>query len=170
MKGYIHVYTGDGKGKTTAALGLSLRAICAGKSVYFGQFMKGMDYSELKAVDYLPNLNIKQFGSTRFILNSATAEDIELAAAGLSEISKVLSSGDYDVVVLDELNVALFYKLFTLEEVVEVIKNRHKKVEVIITGRKADPAIIDLADLVTEMKEVKHYYNEGVMARKGIES
>lgn len=170
MKGYIHVYTGDGKGKTTAALGLSLRAVCAGKSVYFGQFMKGMDYSELKAVDYLPNLTIKQFGNTRFILNTATEEDIRLATAGLSEISKVLASGDYDIVVLDELNVALFYELFSLEEVLEVINNRHKKVEVIITGRKAAPEIIDLADLVTEMKEVKHYYNEGVMARKGIES
>lgn len=170
MKGYVHVYTGDGKGKTTAALGLSLRAVCAGKSVYFGQFMKGMDYSELKAATYLPNFTIKQFGNTRFILNTATEEDIKLAAAGLIEIAKVLASGDYDVVVLDELNVALFYKLFTLKEVLDVINNRDKKVEVIITGRKAPQEIIALADLVTEMKEVKHYYNEGVMARKGIES
>lgn len=169
-KGYIQIYTGNGKGKTTAALGLSLRAICAGKKVFFGQFVKGMDYSELKAVNYLPNFTMKQFGRDAFIFNNPKEEDIELAREGLKEVKEVLNSGEYDVVVLDELNIALYYKLFTVEEVIELLDNRNPEIEVIITGRNADERLIEKADLVTEMKEIKHYYKQGVMAREGIES
>lgn len=169
-KGYIHVYTGNGKGKTTAALGLSLRAICADKKVYFGQFMKGMNYSELKAVEYLPNLTINQFGNDKFIVGEASSEDKELAKAGLNQVEAILKSGDYDVVVLDELNIALYFKLFDLDEVIKVLEARDPKVEVIITGRNAPQKLIDMADLVSEMKEIKHYYQKGVQARKGIES
>lgn len=168
-KGYVQVYTGDGKGKTTAALGLSLRAVCAGKKVFFGQFVKGMKYSETKCVDYLEGIEIKQFGKDCFIYNDPTKEDIRLAKEGLEEIKGILKEGKYDIVVLDELNIALFYELFDLEEVIEAINNRAPHVEVVITGRYAPQGLIDMADLVTEMKEIKHYYTEGVQARTGIE-
>ena len=168
-KGYIQVYTGNGKGKTTAALGLSLRAVCAGKKVYFAQFIKGMKYSELNAEKYLPGFTMKQYGSECFIYNEPDAEDIRLGNEGLKECAGILSSGDYDVVVLDEINIALYYKLFTVEEVIEVLDNRAAGVEVILTGRYAHEKIIEKADLVTEMKEIKHYYETGVEARVGIE-
>ena len=169
-KGYIQIYTGNGKGKTTAALGLSIRSICSGKSVYFGQFVKGMKYSETKAVEYLPNFEIHQFGRNCFIYNKPTQEDIDVAKKGLEKCKKVLIEGRYDIVVLDELNIALYYKLFTIEETMEMLKNKAKNVEVIITGRYAPERLIELADLVTEMKEVKHYYQNGVEAREGIEN
>lgn len=168
-KGYIHIYTGNGKGKTTAALGLSLRAICAGKKVYIGQFIKGMEYSELKAVDYLPNLIIEQFGKDCFIYHEPTEEDIELAQEGLEKMAKILQEGAYDLVVLDEVNIGLYYKLFSLDQVIQALENRDPGVEVVLTGRYAPEELIELADLVTEMKEIKHYYQQGVEARKGIE-
>lgn len=168
-KGYIQVYTGNGKGKTTAALGLSLRAVCAGKKVFFGQFTKGMKYSELNAPKYLPNFTLEQFGRNAFIFGNPTKEDIEVAKKGLERVKKVLASDEYDVVVLDELNIAIFYKLFSVEEVIEILNKKAEKVEVIITGRYAHEKIMDRADLVTEMREIKHYYVQGVPARKGIE-
>jgi len=168
-KGYIQVYTGNGKGKTTAALGLSVRAVCAGKKVFFAQFVKGMKYSELELVKYLPGITIKQFGRDCFIYCQPTPEDIEAAAKGLKECEAVLASGEYDVVVLDEINIALYYKLFPLEKVLSMLDSRHEKTEVILTGRYAPQELIDKADLVTEMKEIKHYYTKGVPAREGIE-
>jgi cob(I)alamin adenosyltransferase len=168
-KGYVQVYTGNGKGKTTAALGLSLRALCAGKKVYFAQFVKGMEYSELNAVKLLPGFSMKQYGSDRFIIGEPEEEDIRLGKAGLKECSDVLTAGGYDVVVLDEINIALYYKLFTAEEVIEAIDGRAEGVEVILTGRYAHEKIMEKADLVTEMKEIKHYYEKGVEARIGIE-
>lgn len=167
--GYVHVYTGNGKGKTTAALGLSLRAVCAGKKVFFGQFVKGMDYSELDAQKYLEGFSIKQFGRGCFIYNNPVEDDIKAARAGLEECRKILASGEYDVVVLDEINIALYYKLFTVGEVIEMLNGRDPKTEVILTGRNAPDEIIEIADLVTEMKEIKHYYQKGVLARTGIE-
>lgn len=168
-KGYVQVYTGNGKGKTTAALGASIRAVCAGKKVFFGQFIKGMDYSELKCADFLPNLDIRQFGRDCFIEKEPTDEDIRCAREGLKEFSEILEDGSYDMVVMDELNIALFYKLFSLEEVLQIIKNKKENIEVIITGRYAPDELIEVADLVTEMREIKHYYKDGVEARKGIE-
>ena len=168
-KGYIHVYTGNGKGKTTAALGLSIRAVCAGKKVFFGQFNKGMEYSELECVKFVPNLIIQQFGRDCFIYNDPTEDDIKAARDGLEKLKDILKQGKYDLVVLDELNIALYYKLFSVEDAIEAILNRAPHVEVVITGRYAPKEIIDLADLVTEMKEIKHYYATGLQARKGIE-
>lgn len=168
-KGYVQVYTGNGKGKTTASLGLAVRAFLAGKKVFFGQFVKGMEYSELSLEEYLPGFKIHQFGRDCFIYNEPTAKDIEVAINGLEVFREVLKSGEYDLVVLDELNIALYYNLFSVEEAVEVIEGRAPHVEVIITGRYAPEEILNIADLITEMKEVKHYYNDGVMARKGIE-
>lgn len=168
-KGYVHVYTGNGKGKTTAALGLSVRAVCAGKKVFFGQFVKGLEYSELKCTEFIRNLEIEQFGRRCFIYEEPSEEDITAARRGLERMRDILKAGKYDVVVMDELNIALYFKLFTIEEAVGAIKSRASNVEVVITGRYAPGEIIDIADLVTEMKEVKHYYNSGIEARQGIE-
>jgi cob(I)alamin adenosyltransferase len=168
-KGYIQVYTGNGKGKTTAALGLSLRAVCSGKKVYFGQFLKGMNYSELDAGKYLPGFDLQQFGTDSFIYEKPSQEDIDAAREGLKRSEEVLASGEYDVVVLDEANLAVHYGLFTVEELISVLDRRYPNVEVVITGRYAHISLIEKANLVTEMLEVKHYYNEGVMAREGIE-
>lgn len=167
--GQIHIYTGNGKGKTTAALGLSLRAVCAGKKVFFGQFVKGMEYSELKAPEYLPGFEIQQFGRDCFIFNNPTEEDIAAARQGLDICRRVLLEGRHDLVVLDELNIALYYKLFPVEDAIELIKCKQEATELIITGRYAPQELLDLADLVTEMKEIKHYYRKDVAARKGIE-
>ncbi len=169
-KGYIHIYTGNGKGKTTAAFGLSLRAVCAGKKVYIGQFVKGMKYSEVKAEEYLPNLEIHQFGRSCFIDREPTDEDIKLAQDGFEKCKKIMSNGEYDLVVLDEINIALFFKLLKVEEVIKAINEKASNVELVLTGRYAPQELVDIADLVTEMKEIKHYYQKGVTARKGIES
>lgn len=168
-KGYVHVYTGNGKGKTTAALGLGLRAICAGKKVYFAQFVKGMDYSVLKVPSLLDNFTLKQYGRDSFIFNTPTEEDIKKAQQGLDEIKIILREGQFDVVVLDEINIALYYHLLNVNDVIDTISERKENVEVILTGRNAPQAIIEFADLVSEIKEVKHYYSKGVQARLGIE-
>ncbi|MBP5201324.1 cob(I)yrinic acid a,c-diamide adenosyltransferase [bacterium] len=168
-KGYVQVYTGNGKGKTTASFGLALRAAMAGKKVFIGQFVKGMPYSELKAPEYIRNIEIKQYGADCFIVKAPTEHDIKIARDGLHEMAEILKSGKYDVVIMDEANIALFYKLFSPEELIEAVRNRAEHVEVIITGRYAPQEIIDFADLVTEMKEIKHYYTKGVEARTGIE-
>lgn len=168
-KGYVQVYTGNGKGKTTAAFGLALRAVCAGKKVFIGQFVKGMQYSELKVVEYLPDLEIEQFGRGCFIYDQPAAEDIKLARKGLERCQAILKEGRYDVVILDEINIAMYFKLFSVEAVLDMLTNRARHTEVVITGRYAPEEIINAADLVTEMKEIKHYYTVGVEAREGIE-
>ena len=170
MKGYIQVYTGNGKGKTTAAFGLALRAVGSGKKVYFAQFVKGKIYSEIEAVQkFLPNITVKQYGLGCFIVKSPTENDTKAARKGLEEISDIIRSDQYDVIVLDEANIAFFYNLFSTEELIHVLQQKKEKTEIIITGRYAPPDIVEIADLVTEMQEVKHYYHEGVEARKGIE-
>ena len=169
-KGYIQLYTGNGKGKTTAALGQALRAAGAGFKVFIGQFVKGMHYSELDSLkDFSDRIVIKQFGRDCFIFNDPTHEDCCLALDGLKEIEAILHSGEYQMVILDEVNIATYYKLFAVDDLVRVLQNRPADVEIILTGRMADPRIIDMADLVTEMKEIKHYYQQGVQARAGIE-
>ncbi|MBO7126282.1 cob(I)yrinic acid a,c-diamide adenosyltransferase [bacterium] len=168
-KGYIQVYTGNGKGKTTAAFGLALRAAMAGKKVFIGQFVKGMPYSELKMPDFIKNIEIRQYGADCFIVKAPTEHDIKIAKDGLAEMSKILKEGRHDVVIMDEANIALFYKLFSVEELLEAVNSRAEGVEVVITGRYAPQELIDAADLVTEMKEIKHYYTKGVEARTGIE-
>lgn len=170
MCGHIHVYTGNGKGKTTAALGLALRAVGAGKKVFFAQFVKGKSYSEIEFVQkYIPGITIKQYGLGCFIVKDPTFQDIEAARKGLAEVSSIIKSGKYDVVVLDEANIATYYNLFSVEELIDTISNKKDEAEIIVTGRYAPDKLINIADLVTDMKEVKHYYNKGIEARKGIE-
>lgn len=170
MKGFIQVYTGNGKGKTTAAFGLSLRAAGAGKKVYFAQFVKGKSYSEIEAVHkYIPDITIKQYGLGCFIVKTPADEDIRAAREGLAGISNILESRQYDVVVLDEATIAIYYHLFSVDELLAVLQKKPEETEVIVTGRYAPSELIDFADLATEMKEVKHYYTKGVQARKGIE-
>ena len=171
MKGYVHVYTGDGKGKTTAAFGLALRAAGAGLKVYIAQFVKGMEYSELESIKrFSDQVQLKQYGRDCFIFNDPTEEDINCAKEGLAEVKEIVSSGEYQVVILDEANIATYYNLFTVDDLLDLIDNKPDDVELVITGRQADPRIIERADLVTEMKEIKHYYSKGIQARKGIES
>ncbi|ANQ53805.1 cobinamide adenolsyltransferase [Thermosipho sp. 1070] len=162
----MHVYTGNGKGKTTAAFGLALRAACAGKKVFVGQFVKGMEYSELKVPEYIPNITVEQFGRNCFIFNKPTKEDIDAAQNGFKRIKEIVN--EYDVVILDEINIAIYYNLISVDEVLKFLKEI-KDVEIVLTGRYAPKEFIDIADLVTEMREIKHYYKKGIKARKGIE-
>lgn len=169
-KGYIQVYTGDGKGKTTAALGLAIRALGAGLRVYIGQFVKGLYYSELKLFSkWKSTIKIEQFGRGCFIKKQPSKKDIECASKGFEKIKKIIDSKKYDIVILDELSIALYYKLINLGDVIKMLKSKPPSVEIVITGRRAPGEIIEIADLVTDMKEIKHYYNEGIKARVGIE-
>ena len=170
MKGYVQVYSGNGKGKTTAAIGLAVRASGAGKKIYIAQFVKGMKYSEIKALDKFDNIDVEQFGLRCFIIEKPKQEDIDAAMEGLKKVKEVIVSGQYDVVIMDEANIAVFFKLFSIEDLLDVIELKPDNVELIITGRYAEDKLIEKADLVTEMKEIKHYYNIGVEAREGIES
>lgn len=170
-KGLIHIYTGNGKGKTTAAFGLAIRFVGTGKNVFIAQFMKGQKYSELKTLEQLADqINIQQYGLKSFIKDVPKQIDIDAARLGLKEVSDILKQGNYDMVILDEACIAIYFKLFSVQELIEAIQNRAPQVEVIITGRNAPQELIDIADLVTEMKEIKHYYNQGVQARRGIEN
>lgn len=170
MKGYVQVYTGDGKGKTTAALGLAMRAFGTGLNVYIAQFVKGMKYSELETFKVLSDhLTVKQYGRGCFIKGEPTDEDIKAAREGLREVRDIMLSGKYQILILDEANIATFYNLFSVDDLLDLINEKPDGVELIITGRRADARIIEAADLVTEMKEIKHYYQNGVMARDGIE-
>ena len=169
--GFVQVYTGNGKGKTTAALGLALRAAGAGWNVFIGQFAKGMSYSELPILRRLADcVTVRQFGRTCFIDRVPEQADCHCAEEGLAECREILLAGDHRLVVLDEINVAVALRLLAVEDVLELISLRCDPIELVITGRWADPRVIERADLVTEMREVKHYYRQGVMARTGIES
>ena len=169
-KGYVQIYTGDGKGKTTAALGLALRAAGYGMHTYIGQFMKGRPYGELEALGDHPCITIEQYGDVHFFRREGiTPEHAARAHRGLERAREAMHSGRYDLVVLDEVNVTLWFELLRAEEVLALLDDRPPNVEVILTGRRAPQQLIDRADLVTEMQEVKHYYQQGVMARQGIE-
>ncbi|MCM8781137.1 MAG: cob(I)yrinic acid a,c-diamide adenosyltransferase [Candidatus Omnitrophica bacterium] len=165
----IQVYTGNGKGKTTAALGLALRAAGAGFRVFIGQFCKGRTYSELKSLRKIGNIKVEQFGRRCFIKKNPDATDKELARQGFERIKMIIKEGFYNIVILDEINIALRYKLLDLDEVLELIKNTPKQVELVFTGRFAPKRIIDVADLVSWIRDVKHYYKKGIKARRGIE-
>ena len=169
-KGYVQVYTGDGKGKTTAALGLALRAAGAGLRVFIGQFIKGRHYSEVEALQRFADLiTLEQFGRGCFIHREPSPADIDAARRGLDRIRQVLASGDYAVVILDEANVAVRCGLFSIDDLLTVIDAAPANVERIVTGRNAHAKLVARADLVTEMAEVKHYFTQGVDAREGIE-
>ena len=170
-RGLVQVYTGDGKGKTSAAFGLALRAVGRGLKVYVIQFIKGgFDYGELYVVERLPNFRLRAFGRGKFVTDvPPTEDDVKLAKEAFELAREVVTGGEYDVVVLDEINVALHLKLVGIEEVVDLIRSKPKHVELVLTGRYVPPEIVELADLVTEMKEIKHPFTKGVSPRKGIE-
>lgn len=167
---YLQVYTGNGKGKTTAAVGLGLRAAGAGGRVLMIQFMKGRRYGELEILRGVANFEVQQHGRDEFVRRDRPdLQDIDLARQGLAAARTAIMSSNYDLVILDELNVALDFKLVSLEEVVALLQARPRQVELVLTGRYAPPEILALADLVTEMREVRHFYARGVQARPGIE-
>ncbi|MCX5714713.1 MAG: cob(I)yrinic acid a,c-diamide adenosyltransferase [Candidatus Omnitrophica bacterium] len=165
----IQVYTGNGKGKTTAALGLALRAAGAGKKVYLCQFLKGKYYCELASLKKFKNIKVEQFGTRCFIRKAPTGKDVALARKALASAHKMIKSGKCDMLILDELNVALNLGLVGIKDVLRLIRDARQNIELVITGRNAPPEIVGIADLVSEIKEVKHYFKKGVKARKGIE-
>ena len=171
-KGYIQVYTGNGKGKTTAALGLAFRAMGRGLRTYVGQFMKGQKYAELDAAKAVkPYITFDQFGKKDFIhvKNPPRPEDVRMAQEGLAKAHKAMTAGIYDIVILDEIVTAHYFNLVSLDDMLSFIKNKPDNVELVLTGRYAPQELIDAADLVTEMLEVKHYYQKGIASRDGIE-
>ena len=169
-KGLIHVYTGNGKGKTTAAIGLGIRATGAGLKVYMIQFMKGRRYSEIDALKQIPNFTVTQFGRDEFVSKEKPEQiDIDLARKGFDHAKNILTTGEYDVVILDEINVALDYHLIPLADVLGLMKEKPEKVELVFTGRYAPVELIQQADVVSEIVEIKHPYQKGVQCRKGID-
>lgn len=170
-RGMIHIYTGDGKGKTTAALGLGMRAAGHGKKVLMVQFMKGKtNYGELESAKKLPGFSIVQFGRPDFVdKRNPDPRDIQGAGEALQYAIEATKLRSCDVLILDELNVAMDFGLVDLQRVKELINAKPDEMELVITGRNVPQELVDLADLVTEMREVKHYYRKGVQAREGIE-
>lgn len=170
-RGYVQVYTGDGKGKTTAAIGLAARALGAGLGVYIGQFIKAGRYSEIETLERLGgNLCCRQYGRGCFLMREPEQEDILCAQRGLDEGAEAMRSGKYQLVIMDEINVACRLGLLEGADLIALIDRRPEGVELVLTGRGALPEVIERADLVTEMREIKHYYAMGVLARRGIES
>jgi cob(I)alamin adenosyltransferase len=170
-QGMVMVFTGEGKGKTTAAIGTVIRAIGQGLKVYICFFMKGdYPYGERKTLSKLPNVTQVSFGQEEFVNPASPApEQIDQARKALSASSEAILSGKYDLVVLDEANVAAAFNLIKVEDLIRIIQNKPRKLDLILTGRKADPRIIQMADLVTEMLKIKHPYDSGIPGRKGIE-
>jgi len=170
MSGFIHLYTGNGKGKTTAAFGLALRSAGAGRRVFIAQFVKGMHYSELDVIKRIPEIELKQYGLDCFIVNEPTQKDIDAAQQGLTEVTEYILEQKADMVILDEICIALHYQLIAEEEeVLKLLARKPAEMEIILTGRYATPRLYEIADLITEMHEIRHYYQKGLEARKGIE-
>lgn len=189
-QGYIQVYTGDGKGKTTAAIGLAIRAVGAGKKVCMIQFMKSLAYAEQTVLKTIPGITLITSGKPYFIAKEGMLTEEQLARWGsavqvypaghppqeyrdltLEGIDAAVAalSGDYDVVILDEYNMACWFDLATEEDTARILAARRPETELVITGRNAPQQILDAADLITEMKKIRHYYDKGVQGRKGIE-
>lgn len=191
MKAYVQVYTGDGKGKTTAAIGQAIRAVGAGKKVLLLQFMKSKVYSEHNVLPKIKGITLQTVGKPFFIIKEGMktkeelarwgdevvvfeaghppADYVELIEKGYQTALEAVSSGEYDIVILDEYNMALFFDLISWDKTKVLLQTRNPEVELIFTGRGAPQELIAVADLVTEMKAVKHYYTQGVNARLGIE-
>jgi cob(I)alamin adenosyltransferase len=165
----IQIYTGNGKGKTTAALGLAIRAAGACKKVYICQFIKGKPYSELKCLSKIKNITIEQFGRGCFIKNAPLAADIELAQKGFAKVKQIIKGRKFDLVILDEINCAIDVNLIKTSDVLDLIKTTPRTIELVLTGRNSPRALIRAANLVSEVREIKHYYRSGIKARKGIE-
>jgi cob(I)alamin adenosyltransferase len=169
-KGYTQVYTGNGKGKTTAAIGLAVRGAGAGLKVFIAQFIKMGEYSEIKALKRFSDLiTVEQFGLGRFTNRKPALEDIEAAQKGLEKVRAVMVSDEYNIIIMEEANVAVRLGLFGVQDLLKIIINKPPDKELVITGRGASSRIIENADLVTEMKPIKHYFQKGVPARVGIE-
>ncbi len=169
-KGYLQVYTGTGKGKTTAALGLALRAAGAGLNVFIAQFIKKKRCSEHKALERFSDLiTFRHYGTGLLRGTAPTEEAIVAARKGFNEVRRIIASEQYDLVVLDEINTAAHYNLVSVEDILALVDAKPAGTEIVLTGRYADERVIERADLVTEMKEIKHYFRKGVKARKGIE-
>lgn len=172
-KGFVQIYTGNGKGKSTAAIGQAVRAAGFGLKTYFAQFMKEYPYSELISLKHLSEwITIKQFGGDEFVYRKELPGKVELDKAnkGLQTAKEKMQSGDYDLIILDEAIVAIYFKLIETKKLIDIIKAKPENVELILTGRYCPDELIEMADLVTEMNEVKHYYEKGITSRRGIES
>ncbi len=170
MEGYIQIYTGNGKGKTTTALGLTIRAVGAGNKVFIGQFLKSGKYSEMNALRQFPDqITVEHYGLGKFVQGQPSEEDKKAGASGYKKIYDILKKGEHDLVIMDEGNVALKYGIITEQALLDLFDLKPNHVEFVVTGRGATQTIIDRADLVVEMKEIKHYYKQGVKARIGIE-
>ena len=171
MKGYVQIYTGDGKGKTTAALGLAIRACGAGLRVYIGQFLKTQRCSEFTFIrERCPDVRMECFGRRCMIRGKPSADDAKAARRGLARLREAITGGVYDVVIADEINVAAKIGVVTVEDILSLLEARPKQVEFILTGRNADARVIERADLVTEMRKIKHYFDRGVAWRPGVEA
>jgi len=169
-RGYIQVYTGNGKGKTTAAIGLAIRAAGAGLKVFIAQFIKMGDYSEIKALRRFSDLiTVEQFGLGRFTDGKPLPEDIQAAQKGLKRIKSIMAAEEYKVIILEEANVAAKFGLIRVQDLLGLIVHKPYDLELVITGRYASARVIENADLVTEMVPIKHYFEKGVPARVGIE-
>jgi len=169
-KGFIHVYTGNGKGKTTAAVGLGIRAVGAGLKVIMIQFMKGRRYSEIDGLQHFKNFTVVQFGRDEFVSREKPDQiDIDLAQKGFLYAKDVVRKGGYDLVILDEINVAVDFHLLSVGDVIELLENKPGTLELVLTGRYASPEVVKHADIVSEILEIKHPYYKGVPSRKGID-
>ena len=171
MTGLVQIFTGDGKGKTSAALGAAMRASGHGLRVHITFFMKGdYPYGEQSALALLPNITVARFGQREFVdPANVRPDEKEQARQALGDARQAVFSGEYDLVIMDEINVAAAWKLIDVDEVIQLIRGKPEDVELILTGRYADERVIEIADLVTEMKEVKHPYSMGLLSRKGID-
>lgn len=169
MKGYVQVYTGNGKGKTTASLGLAIRAAGAGLNVFIVQFMKQGMYSEVKALKKFDNIVIEQYGAGEFVRGKPSDAETTKCRQGYERLCRIIEAGKHDLVVADEANIACFYGLLSEDDLLHLIDIKPDNIEVVITGRNAPESILNIADLVTEMTEIKHYYQQGVGSRVGIE-
>jgi cob(I)alamin adenosyltransferase len=169
-KGKIHVYTGSGKGKTTAAIGLGIRASGANNKIFMIQFMKGRKYSELITIEKIPNFEYIQYGRDEFVSKENPDKiDIDLAKKGYEHAKKIINENKYDMLILDEINVAVDFNLIDVNKVLKLIQYKPDKMELVLTGRYADTEFVKIADIVTEMLEIKHPYQTGLEARRGID-
>ncbi len=171
MNGKIHIYTGNGKGKTTAALGLAFRAAAYGYKTYVGQFMKGQSYGELRMSKKLSWIDIEQFGDDTMIhvIHPPDNKNIDLAKNGVSKSRDAMFSDEYQIIVLDEILIAEYFNLIDIKDIISLIEEKPEHIEMILTGRYANEELYGYVDLVTEMKEIKHYYQQELLAREGIE-
>lgn len=170
MDGYIQVYTGNGKGKTTAALGLAIRAVGAGKKVFIGQFLKSGKYSEMNSLKRFPDqVHVAHYGLGKFVKGKPSEEDRTAGKEGYQKIRRIIEKGEHDLVIIDEGNIAVKYGIISEQSLLDLFELKPGHVEIVVTGRGATQAVIDRADLVIELKEIKHYFKKGVKARVGIE-